>query len=178
MSADPRVAFRDAVLRVLARDIAAMQREIAAYPDDQSVWVVPPGIANSGGTLALHLVGNLRHFVGTVLGQTGFVRTRDAEFSTRDVSRDALVAALETTLADVVRTMRGMDPSQLDAEFPQAFGDVRCGTTVFLVHLATHLGYHLGQTDYHRRMVTGNGATVQTMGVPALVAPLPDVAGA
>lgn len=178
MSADPRVEFRDAVLRVLARDIAAMQREIAAYPDDQSVWQVPPGVTNSGGTLALHLVGNLRHFVGTVLGHTDFVRTRDAEFSTRDVSRAVLIAELATALADVVRTMRSLDPAQVDAEYPQAFGDMRVGTIVFLMHVATHLGYHLGQTDYHRRLVTGNGTTVQTMGVTAFAAPLPDVSGA
>ena len=175
MTVDSRITIRDSVLRILLRDIAALQREIAAYPDDTSLWALPPGIANSGGTLALHLVGNLRHFIGTVLGHTGFVRTRDAEFASRGISRDALIAELGAAQADVVRTLRHLDPAALDAEYPQALGEMRVGTTVFLLHVVSHFGYHLGQTDYHRRLVTGNGETVQTMGVTALNTELPTV---
>lgn len=173
---DSRESIRDTVLRLCIRDLTAMQREVAAYPDDASLWKVAPGIANSGGTLALHLVGNLRHFIGAVLGGTGYVRERDAEFGTRGLSRDVVVAELATALGDITRTLRSLDPAKLSAPFPQAFGELRAGTDVFLMHLVAHLAYHLGQTDYHRRLITGDGTTVQTMGIPGLLAPLPDVA--
>ena len=65
---DSRDVLRDTVLRLVLRDLAALQREVTAYPDDESLWRVAPGITNSGGTLALHLAGNLRGFIGSVLG--------------------------------------------------------------------------------------------------------------
>ena len=40
-------------------------------------------ISNSGGNLALHLIGNINHFFGANLGGTGFVRKRDLEFSNK-----------------------------------------------------------------------------------------------
>ena len=48
--------------RVIVRDLNALQKQIHAYPDENQIWEVPHGISNSGGTLALHLVGNLRPF--------------------------------------------------------------------------------------------------------------------
>lgn len=170
--------FRDHVLRLIVRDIAALQREVAAYPDDASLWQLAPGISNSGGTLALHVAGNLRHFVGTVLGKSSYVRTRDAEFNTRGMSRDAVVTELAMTTADVVRTMRVLDLQAVGSQYPQLIGDTAVGTEVFLMHLVAHLAYHVGQTDYHRRLITGDSATVRTMGVCELQTPLPDSAPA
>jgi hypothetical protein len=36
------------------------------------------------------------------------------------------------------------------------------------VHLAVHLGYHLGQIDYHRRLSTSRTESVNTMSVKEL----------
>jgi len=49
---------------------------------------------------------------------------------------------------------------ELGAEFPELIGGCRIRTGDFLVHTAVHFGYHLGQVDCHRRLVTGNGAGV------------------
>ena len=165
----------DTVLRLLHRDLAAVQREVLAYPDDLSLWRVVPGIANAGGTLALHLAGNLRHFVGATLGGTGYQRDRDAEFNDRGMTRDAVSAQLEDAMAQVVTTLRALDATRLGDDFPIMMGNaVTLRTDVMLVHLATHTSYHLGQIDYHRRIVTGNPATVGALPLPALVGPLPD----
>src|SRR5205809_5892030 len=72
---------------ILARDLRALRREIEAYPNERDLWRVQPGISNSAGNLALHLAGNLQYFLGAVLGETGDVRDRDAEFPRRDVPR-------------------------------------------------------------------------------------------
>ncbi len=157
--------LRDAVLVMLRRDLRTLDNEIAAYPDDESLWLTPPGISNSAGNLVLHLAGNLRHFVGRLLGGTDYVRNRDAEFSTRGVSREALRAEIRTTGDEVQRALQLMSLSRLAEGFPAGIGQppktVR--TSDWLVHLATHLTYHIGQIDYHRRLLTPGAVVVDAL---------------
>ena len=169
--------LRDTILRLLLRDLDALQQEISAYPDDASLWTVPSGIANSGGTLALHLAGNLRHFVGHLLGASGYVRAREREFATRDLTRAAVLDELADTVTQVTRALSALDPAQLEAPFPVPVLDTQLRTDVMLLHLATHLTYHLGQVDYHRRLTTATPTTVKTISIPALVRPLPEAVG-
>ena len=139
---------------ILVRELATLRMEIEAYPTEADIWRVEPGISNSGGTLALHLAGNLQHFVGTVLGKSGYVRDRDAEFASRDVSRDELIGQIEQARAAVSRTLPSLGEAELDQPFPEPVAKVRVTTGDFLVHLAAHLAYHLGQVNYHRRILT------------------------
>jgi DinB family protein len=156
------------VARVLVRDVNAVRRELEAYPDEASVWALPPGVANSGGTLALHLAGNLQHFFGAVLGGSGYKRDRAAEFAKRDVPRSALIVELEAAIVAVGLGMSQVSEARLAEEFPEAIAGHRIVTGEWLIHLVAHTGYHLGQIDYHRRLVTKSGATVGTMAVPEL----------
>ena len=158
-----------AVLRILiTRELGAVKREIEAYPDDASVWRTVPGISNTGGTLALHLAGNLQHFFGSSLGRDGYKRDRDAEFARRDVSRKELMAGIDAALAAVERTVGGVGDKQLSAPFPELIAKRQISTEIFLAHLASHLAYHLGQIDYHRRAVTGDSRTVDAVSVREL----------
>lgn len=170
---DPRNVLCDTVLRLLLRDLAALQREVHAYPDDASLWRVVPGISNSGGTLALHLAGNLRAFIGAVLGGSDYVRDREREFSATGLTREEVALELADAEIQVMRALRSLDLAALDAEYPLAIAETRLRTDVFLMHLATHASYHLGQMDYHRRMTSGVGSTARTMSIPALVESLP-----
>lgn len=157
------------IAALLVREIETLRRTIAAYPDTQTLWARPPGTPNSAGTLALHLAGNLRHYVGAVLGGTGYVRDRPAEFATRDLPAAALDAQLADTVAVIQRILPTIDARQLDAEFPEAVGGHRVRTQAFLVHLLSHCAYHVGQADYHRRLVTGDPHGVQALasaGIP------------
>jgi hypothetical protein len=154
---------------VMSRELDALRREIELYPDDESLWREVPGCPNSGGTLALHLVGNLRHFIGARIGRTGYVRNRDAEFATRGMPRQAIVAMIDEARRDVVSTLAALDPSALSGETPLPQGDRSLRTSRWLIHLAVHLGYHLGQVDYHRRAVTGDRTSAATLSLPALL---------
>jgi len=145
------------------RELDALRREVELYPTDAALWSEVPGLPNSGGTLTLHLVGNLRSFIGATLGQTGYVRDRDAEFSVRGMSRPELSALIAAARREVADTMRSLDVSALPTEFPVAVGGVSLPTELFLLHLLSHLGYHLGQIDYHRRASTGDAASAQTL---------------
>ncbi len=160
--------IRDALRVLIIRELKALDREIAAYPDDESVWLTPPGISNSAGNLALHMAGNLRHFVGAVIGKTGYVRNRDMEFSTRGLSRDELRDQVATAMEDVERGLDALPDSWMTEIYPVPIQEKRVRTGQFLVHLAVHLGYHLGQVDYHRRLVTQAGETVDTISVKEL----------
>lgn len=151
----------DYLAGVLVRDLRTAQRELAAYPDDASVWQPLPGTPNTAGTLALHLAGNIRHFVGAVLGGTGYVRNRDAEFNRRDVARAELHRDLDAAIAAVEATLPHLPEATARADFPAPLAGVRLNTTDLLLHLSAHLAYHLGQMDYHRRAVTGDPAGVR-----------------
>jgi uncharacterized damage-inducible protein DinB len=149
---------------IYARDLAALGREVAAYPSDAALWKPLPGTTNPGGTLALHLVGNLKHFIGAVLGGSGFVRDRDGEFARRDLTRAALAAQIAETAEVVEHTLAKLPEARLAEAFPVAVGGKTLTTSRMIVHLAVHLAYHIGQMDYHRRGTTDQAATVGTMG--------------
>jgi len=153
---------------LFARELDTLSREVSLYPNDESLWKAVPGCPNPGGNLVMHLAGNLRHFIGARLGNTGYVRDRDAEFSVRGLSRDDLQKLIGAARSEVAATLAALDPSVL-GEPHIAPGDRKIGTGLWLVHLAVHLGYHLGQIDYHRRTVTGNPAGADAMPLQPLV---------
>jgi uncharacterized damage-inducible protein DinB len=142
---------------ILARDLAALKRELGAYPSDEAVWRDVPGLSNSGGTLFLHLAGNLRHFIGARLGGTGYIRDREAEFRVRGLSRVAIAAEIDAAAEAVASTLSRLNEKALAADYPLTFDGVTVSTADFLLHLAGHLTYHLGQIDYHRKAVSGGG---------------------
>jgi uncharacterized damage-inducible protein DinB len=165
-----------AVAAILDRDLQALAREVSAYPDERALWETPAGLTNSAGTLALHLAGNVRHYLGAKLGGTGYVRDRPAEFAARDVPRATILAQIEEARAAVrAAAARATDERQTE-DFPEVVGGVRVATGEYLIHLVSHFAFHLGQLDYHRRVVTR-----QTRGMDAVRAaelstarPVPD----
>lgn len=156
------------VAAVLARELRAVRREVERYPDDAALWRALPGLPNAGGTLALHIAGNLRHYVGARLGATGYVRDRDREFAARDVPRAEILARLDAAADDVARTLAALDAAALARPYPETFAGRELTTGEYLVHLALHLAYHLGQLDYHRRAATGDATGVGAVAVAEL----------
>jgi hypothetical protein len=149
-----------AIAAVMSRELKALERELNAYQTEEQVWRLPPGIPNSGGTLALHAAGNLRHFIGAVLGGQPYVRDRDAEFQRRGVPRAELIEGLRLADRVVREVLPGLDPATFDGPYPQPVANRRLNTGDFMLHLAAHLAYHVGQTDFHRRIVTGDASGV------------------
>jgi uncharacterized damage-inducible protein DinB len=159
------LVLRDAVRTMILRELRTLDREIAAYPDDRSLWQTPAGITNSAGTLVLHLAGNLRHFIGTALGKSDYKRNRDAEFSTKDLSREQLRAEVQATISDLEKAFDKITAAQLESPFPLLIQERRVRTVDWLVHLSSHIGYHLGQIDYHRRLLTPNPPAADAVSV-------------
>lgn len=153
---------------VILRELGAVRRTVEAYPDDASPWAERPGLPNVGGTLVLHLAGNLQHYIGAVLGKSGYRRNRDAEFSRRDVPRAALLGEIDAARQAVERGMAAVSEDTLAAPYPEPIARRAVATGDFLVHLTTHLAYHLGQLDYHRRVVTGDSRSIGAIAVSEL----------
>lgn len=152
----------------LLRDLDGFVAELNGYPDERQIWALPAGFANSTGTLALHAAGNLRHFIGTVLGSTDYVRNREHEFSARGAPRSELIAALEAARHEVGSVLEHLDPARADEPFPVAIREYHPTTLRMLVHLTSHVAWHLGQADYHRRAVTGVTQPVAALGLQIL----------
>ena len=159
------------ISRLLLRDLATFRREVELFPDDASLWQSAPGVTNSAGNLALHIAGNLRHFVGANLGGTGYVRNRDAEFGTREGTRAQVVKELEAAEAEVATSLAKLDDAALQQPYANGPKGVEVTTQRWLLHLATHAAFHLGQAGYLRRILTGNTATADTVSVKALNEP-------
>jgi hypothetical protein len=154
--------------KLLRRELAAVRRSIEAYPDEKSMWAERPGLPNTGGNLALHLAGNLQHFFGAVLGKTGYVRDRDSEFSRRDVPRAEIIRQLDAAGLAIDAGMKALIAERLAQSYPEQVGGRTIPTQEFVVHLLSHLAYHLGQLDYHRRVVTGESTSVGAIAVKEL----------
>lgn len=137
---------------LLQRDLQKLKEEIDAYANEDRLWYVEKNIANSAGNLCLHLVGNLNTFIGAVLGKTGYIRHRELEFSQKGVPKTELLKKIDDTITVVEQTLSSVKDDQLDADFPMKMFPENPSTAYMLIHLATHLTYHLGQVNYHRRL--------------------------
>lgn len=141
--------------KLFERDLNRLVKEIKSYSREENMWLLSEKVNNCTGNLALHMVGNLRHFIGATLGNTGYIRRRSLEFSTKDVPRDQLVTDLEDTKELVVKVILNLTEEQLEENYPiDVFGSGEpMKTSYFLTHLYGHLNYHLGQVSYHRRIL-------------------------
>ena len=127
------------------RDLEKLKTELLDYENEDAMWVVAPGIGNSAGNLALHLVGNLNNFIGAVLGNTGYVRNRDAEFTTKDIPREKIIADIDEVIGIVKTTVATLTPAQLEEIYPEEKWKDPVTVNFLLLILLTHLSYHLGQ---------------------------------
>lgn len=135
------------------RDLEKLKLEISQYQQEHHLWKTEGNIANSAGNLCLHLVGNLNHFIGTVLGNTGYVRQREREFSDKHVPRQEMLRMVEETMIIIEQSLGRITDSKLQKPYPIEVFGYPMTTEYFLIHLAMHLDYHLGQINYHRRLL-------------------------
>ena len=135
------------------RDLEKLKTDINSYQTEANLWRIENGVTNSAGNLSLHLIGNLNHFIGAEIGKSGYVRQRDLEFSNKNIPRNELSKMIDDTLAAVENAIDSLRDEQFDEEYPIIVFTEKMTTGYFLVHLATHLAYHLGQINYHRRLL-------------------------
>ena len=143
----------DTVIALFTRDLNKLKEEINAYKNESNLWKTDGLVSNSSGNLVLHLIGNLNHFIGAGLGNTGYIRQRDLEFSVKDVQRSQLIEQIDKTINVLEETLKNLTVKDLKKEYKYRIFKEPTTTEYFLIHLIMHLAYHLGQINYHRRLL-------------------------
>ena len=144
---------KDTLMELFERDIQKLKTEINLYKDEDNLWIIKEGISNSAGNLCLHLVGNLNHFIGATLGNSGYVRHREDEFSLKNIPRQDLIMNIENCVLILNNTFSRLTEEELEKDFPLEKHGTIVSTTHMMLHLLGHLNYHLGQINYHRRLL-------------------------
>ncbi|MGV4413483.1 DUF1572 family protein [Chryseobacterium sp. T1] len=143
----------DTLKKLFNRDLNSLINEIEQYTTEADIWVIRGQINNSAGNLCLHLVGNLNTYIGKELGGTQYIRNRDLEFSAKNIQRKELIGMIKNTIEMINQVLDNLDENLLQTEYPILVFEKMTSVEYLLVHLTTHLTYHLGQINYHRRLI-------------------------
>ena len=143
----------ETLIKIFNRDLNKLKEEINAYNNESNLWIVDKAVSNCAGNLCLHIVGNLNHFIGAELGETGYIRKRDLEFSLKNIPKEELLRQVDDVMIIVENTLSKLTLEDLEKEYKRKVFEDYMTTGYFLVHLSTHLAYHLGQINYHRRLL-------------------------
>jgi len=141
------------LIALFERDLRKLKAELLAYQNEENMWKVAGNIPNSAGNLALHLIGNLNTYIGAEIGKTGYVRDRPLEFSAKGVARTNIINDIDATIEIIKTALASLSDEDYQAEYPLLVLENITTTEFFFIHLAVHLGYHLGQVNYHRRLL-------------------------
>lgn len=151
----PKTTIQDDFTHYFVTGLGQLEKELESYPSETSLWITTKGILNSGGNLAYHLLGNLNHFIGAALGNTGYVRNRPEEFNIKNVPRSEISEWISETVAMVESVLPAVE--DLDAPYPGGYFSKEGSIRYILLQFVTHLQYHLGQINYHRRILFPEG---------------------
>jgi uncharacterized damage-inducible protein DinB len=143
----------EALITIFNRDLNKLKSEIELYDNENDIWKVQKGITNSAGNLCLHMVGNLNSYIGNVFLKTDYVRNRELEFSIKDIPKSELIEKIEQTIKVVNDSLNMVSEEELKTDFPLLVLEKKMSTEFMLMHFTTHLAYHLGQINYHRRLL-------------------------
>lgn len=145
--------YSHSLLSLYTRDLNKLKEELSLYKLETNIWRTEGHISNSAGNLTLHLIGNLKHFIGATLGNTGYVRHREVEFTAKNTARENLINDIDSVIIILTDVLGSLTNSDLEKDFPFAINDKKNSTAGTLMHLYGHLAYHLGQVNYHRRLL-------------------------
>lgn len=143
----------DSLKSIFDRDIEKVKKELSLYQEEENIWKIKKNIKNSGGNLTLHLIGNLKHFIGAILGESGYIRNREAEFTDIHIPVQDMLRQLDEVKTVIHNTFARISSADLEKKYPVNVFGYEMNTMYFLMHLIAHLNYHLGQINYHRRLL-------------------------
>jgi uncharacterized damage-inducible protein DinB len=141
------------LINLFRRDLSKLKNEIELYKNEDRIWHIEKSITNSAGNLCLHLIGNLKTYIGAGIGNINYVRDRDLEFSAKDIQRSVLLKEIDDTIIVVQTALQNLKESDIEKDFPILIWDHSTTISFTLLHLLSHLNYHLGQINYHRRLL-------------------------
>jgi len=150
-------AVIDEARRRLVQGFPGQVRECLVRLDDRQLWWRPHADSNAVGNLVLHVCGSSRHFLGRVVGGTGYERDRKAEFAQRGPRpRADLLRVLEETVAETDRVLGALDPARL-FEARDVPRDSPQSVLALVLRTSHHWAVHTGQIVYATKLLTEGG---------------------
>ncbi|HTK37986.1 MAG TPA: DinB family protein [Pyrinomonadaceae bacterium] len=144
--------MKDEFIQTLEAGLRKLKNEVDQYGDGESFWTVSDGVNNSAGNLCLHLLGNLNHYIGAKLGDSGYVRDRPSEFSSKNVPREEILQRIDQTIGIVKESLEKLSEQEISNAYPSDEGEEPRSIARELLRIANHFNYHLGQINYARRL--------------------------
>ena len=147
------IMLKETLPGLFERELNKLKEDLNLYKDESTIWQLRGTISNSAGNLCLHLIGNLEHFIGATLGRTGYIRKREEEFALKNIPRIEMLNSIDHVIDVINTTLSELHESDFNKKFPlEKHGEIET-TEFMMLHLLAHLNYHLGQINYHRRLI-------------------------
>jgi uncharacterized damage-inducible protein DinB len=142
------------LIDLYSREIEKLKNEVLAFESDDLIWRTPDTQVISAGNQCLYIAGSLQHYIGNIIGDSGYIRNKEAEMKAKNISRERLLEEIENMRQVVVDTLEQVSKTELQKQFPTNEFEEPVSTEFFLIHLLRKLSYHLGQISLLRQLVS------------------------
>lgn len=125
---------------------------LSALGEDQ-IWYQPNRSSNSVGIILTHLIGNIRQYLVSGLGNVPDTRERDREFDDSPrLSKSQLRQQLSATLEQAIAVLEQLHPENIREPYHvQGFS---LSVLELVIHVMEHFSYHIGQIAYITKMLS------------------------
>lgn len=142
-----RTTVAEEMNRYLDHLAGRVEKAVRSVPRDK-IYVKPFPFGNSIGHLVLHITGNLNHYIGAGIANTGYVRDRPKEFGDANPpSPDEALQRFRDAVAMVAKTIRGLDDAGWQAPNQKKEHPITTHFGLILV-CVSHINNHIGQMAY------------------------------
>jgi uncharacterized damage-inducible protein DinB len=152
MTATGNPALLDIARRRLVTHQAGQVRTCLQALNDGQLWWRANEESNAVGNLVLHLCGSTHFYIGHGVGNSGYVRKRDAEFAEPGpVAKSDLLARFDAAMTEADRVLSDVDPAHLDETTDRA------GKTAtyaeLILNQVLHFTAHTGQIVFATKLI-------------------------
>ena len=121
----------------------------------EQIWWRPNDTSNAVGNLVLHCAGSTRFYIGYVVGNSDFVRDRNAEFAERrELPTSELRAHLDMAIEEADDVLLNLDPARL---LDPTERTPKPSTIMQIIGLQlTHYAAHTGQIAYATKLLNAH----------------------
>jgi hypothetical protein len=141
------------LIELYKRELEKLKLEILSYESDELLWKQFEGTVPAGN-ICLYLTGNLQHYIGNIVGDSGYIRNKEAEMKARNLSRERLTEEIDATRNTVVNTLEEVSKTDLQKIFPTNEFEEPVTTEYYLIHLLKNFSFYFGQIKYHHQLVS------------------------
>ena len=128
--------------RLVVHQAGQVRTCVEALNDGQLWWRANED-SNTIGNLVLHLCGSTRFYIGCGVGDSSYVRDRDAEFAEQGpVAQEELLARFDAAMTEADRVLASFDPARLGDTTDRTGKTTTYGELILnqLLHFTAHTG--------------------------------------